>query len=191
MKSVTVYTCNVGPILQRSCFIPKGDPNVRTFIPGLFRVGGPTTVFWTVVSVVVFAFNTVVFRWFKTHVRQEGFKTVTPLGADRNPSPPIILEHFGFGIGATLDHRLPRRVFGQMEMVQAMLVLVGVLVTATTLCFSVAQMAAPDHGFLPASAETAPVKGFVLVFTGKTEDGQLSKGFADHGDAGIRLTGCI
>jgi len=191
MKCVTVNTCNVGPVLQRSCFIPKGDPNVRTFIPGLFRVSGPTTVFWTVVSVIVDTFNAVFFRWFKTHVSQERFKAVTPLGADRNPSPPIILEHFGFGIGATLDHGLPRRVFGQMEMVQAMLVLVGVLVTAATLRFSVAQMAAPGHGFLAASAETAPVKAIVLVFTGKTEDGQLSKGFADHGDAGIGLTGCI
>ena len=84
----------------------------------LFFMTRPSTVFWFVVSVVVYAIDAVVGApawisafWSASHIFEECCKVITPSVADPNSSSTVVFELGSIGVVATIFHSIPRSIF--------------------------------------------------------------------------------
>jgi len=79
-------------------------------IPLLFFLGGPATIFWSVISIVVLAINRSSVRTF-SHIFSKSQKRVAPSITDAYPSASIVLKRsIGWRVAAT-KHALPNAVY--------------------------------------------------------------------------------
>ena len=89
-------------------------PDVTSLVSKLLPLRGPAHVTWFVVAVRIWkTVNGIAFFWLPSHVSQEGRKVMKPLRADFNPPTAIVLPVCVIRIRASLNHTLPRVVFGR------------------------------------------------------------------------------
>jgi hypothetical protein len=97
-------------------------------ICGLLFHRGPTAILGRVVTVVVFALDTVFCAfadpssWSQAHINQKVLKFL-PSPAYDDPTATVILVPFESGIRATIFHSFPRFVFGRRFSVSPMTML--------------------------------------------------------------------
>jgi hypothetical protein len=77
----------------------------------LFR-SRPMAIAFVVIAMIVFAFKTVMRRWFRPHVGKERLETIEPSLANLDPAPAPVLKMVIVGIQTSLLHRMVSVVFG-------------------------------------------------------------------------------
>lgn len=101
--------CHRHPIVResRSVFVRTCRSSVVT----LFKRRSPLTVLWAIRPVVV---NPIQRRPRRSlaHIHIERYERLSPWGMDGNTARAVEVEIWGFGVGATLNHSVPRMVLG-------------------------------------------------------------------------------
>lgn len=83
----------------------------KASISSLLLLCCPSTVFWSVRTVIINSINGMRRRWSFSHVGKKCFETFAPLRTNRNSSTAVRWVFMIFRIVATLDHRTPRVPF--------------------------------------------------------------------------------
>lgn len=92
-------------------FMPFSARCKKPPIPVLFKLCSPTTITREVTSIIINAFNRMLWGWFSPHIIQKTRKTITPTIADHDSPTAIMFEGSKIGIIATLNHCCPRMIF--------------------------------------------------------------------------------
>src|SRR5262245_39145537 len=79
-------------------------------IQSLFTSRPPFAIFWSVVPIIVYAFERMLWAWLMTHIGKEIFK-LAPSFADLNATPAVIFVAYIVRIVAPLPHANPTTVF--------------------------------------------------------------------------------
>lgn len=106
------YPCPLGNAEASSI---ESNDTVSACIATLFFSICPMAIFWTIVSVVVNAIDTVRRRGARAHIGQEGTR-VMPLITDFYISSTVVLVLWIVGVFAPLNHRSPCLVFRRVKL---------------------------------------------------------------------------
>lgn len=87
------------------------NKNGIPFVKSLFLYGGPSAVFWAIITVWVNSINGVLLAWPLPHVIKKISKNLPSL-ANGDASSTVIVPVRFFGIGASFNHTGPNIVYG-------------------------------------------------------------------------------
>lgn len=108
-NSCRLYTHIFSPLSQALFLVFICYVNVFSGVPVLLGSGGPPTIFWLIISVVVYSIYGVLFTGWITHIFEKVFK-LQPPAANFNPSSTIIFEPFISLIKASFLKVVPRSI---------------------------------------------------------------------------------
>lgn len=143
---------------DRHGFSADRDEPVRGGVVRLLVIGGPSTVVWTVVAIVIDAIERVRSRWPRPHVGIERCEIVAPTRADAYAATAVRVKAVILGVVAAPFHFVPRAVLRASGHAVSRLGSSNVLPTlaATAAALSCNQVALIDRSFCPAIASTQP-----------------------------------
>ena len=99
------------PFHKRQHFTIQGEKTAPTGIALLFLAGGPSTIFWRVIAIVIDSVQCITRAWFRAHISKKVLKaflpSVTYLNSTASPISKIRLTH----IIASAFHGYPGTVF--------------------------------------------------------------------------------
>lgn len=139
------------PIFHAHCFTLKCQQVIVAFVASLFAATGPSTVFWLIVTVVIWKSVKCFTLGPFSHIGQK-VREVQPSPTNRDSTAAIMMIAITRWIGASLNHMAPRHVGGTFVLVPR--VAVGshdlFVQAATRLSQSFLQAIARCREYLPA-----------------------------------------
>ena len=101
------------PLSNCQGFAVHGESLITALIVRLLFTGRPAAIIGLIIAVVILSIDLAV-RWTRSHVRIEGFETVTPALTHRDASTTIILVSRCLRIEATVLRMCPRSIFAAL-----------------------------------------------------------------------------
>jgi len=99
--------CNSSPLSNRHALALELQEMIVPFVVALFFAGSPTTIFWLIIAVVIFSFNSVfICRWI-SHIRKKVYERFSPMFTNENPACAVIFPRWITWCITALDHAGP------------------------------------------------------------------------------------